>query len=238
MTSSSYNPLGPAHYISPNGGEIPVQNEKRVAVFFATREGHTQQIAERITADLRKHGFDVDLHDVRLPFHFSLDHYSAAVLAASAHSGEHEKEMIQFVKDHRAELTSIPSAFISVSLSEADAQRTAVTSPEHTRFVADVDKMMNKFFDETGWRPEYAKPVAGALLYTKYNFLLRFIMKRISKNAGGATDTSRDFDYTDWADLDQFIDDFAPEIHEARVPVNLSVGNTETQAGERVTCRD
>ncbi len=223
MSSSPYNPLGPAHY-APSDSDMALDSPspRRVAVYYATREGHTQEIAERIIARLRKNGFDVDLHDVRRPLPFSLDNYAAAILAASVHSGEHEKEMVRFVKEHRDQLSSMPTAFISVTLSEADAQRTDATSQEHARFVADVDEMMNRFFEETQWRAEYAKPVAGALPYTKYNFLLRFIMKRIAKKAGGATDTSQDYDYTDWADLDQFIDEFAPEIRSSPSPADLS----------------
>ena len=37
----------------------------RAAVFFATREGQTRKIAERIAADLRARDVDVDIHDVR-----------------------------------------------------------------------------------------------------------------------------------------------------------------------------
>jgi menaquinone-dependent protoporphyrinogen oxidase len=52
-------------------------------------------------------------------------------------------------------------------------------------------------------------PVAGALPYTRYNFLVRFLMKRIARKAGGPTDTSRDYDFTDWAALDRFAAAFA-----------------------------
>ncbi len=55
-------------------------------------------------------------------------------------------------------------------------------------------------------------PVAGALLYTKYNLLMRWIMKRIAAKAGGATDTSRDYDYTDWTDLEVFAGDFGKRV--------------------------
>ena len=36
------------------------------------------------------------------------------------------------------------------------------------QFVADVQKVLDRFFAETGWYPEHVKPVAGALLYTQY----------------------------------------------------------------------
>ena len=213
MSSSPFNPLGPAHYdpVQPELKSVE-QPPKRVGVFFATREGHTQRIAERIAADLRILGFDVDLFAVRRPLPFSLSSYSAAVLAASVHGGSHEKEMVQFVKDHRSELERITTAFLSVTLSEAGAERRDATPIEHAQFVADVDKMLGKFFHETKWHPTLAKPVAGALLYAQYGFLVRLIMRQIAKKAGAATDTSHDYVYTDWVGLDKFVDDLAEQI--------------------------
>ena len=57
-----------------------------------------------------------------LPQGFSLEPYSAAVVAASVHSGKHEKEIVGFVKLHRAELERIPAVLLSVSLSEAGVE--------------------------------------------------------------------------------------------------------------------
>ena len=51
--------------------------------------------------------------------------------------------------------------------------------------------------------------VAGALPYTKYGWLKRMMMKRIVAKAGGDTDTTRDYEYTDWIDLRNFARDFA-----------------------------
>ena len=50
--------------------------------------------------------------------------------------------------------------------------------------------------------------VAGALRYTHYNWLKRWMMKRIVTKAGGNTDTSRDYEYTDWAAVRAFADEF------------------------------
>jgi menaquinone-dependent protoporphyrinogen oxidase len=216
MSSPQYNPLGPAHFSFEKTERKSLgQSPKRVAVIFATREGHTERIAERIADDLRLLGFDVDLLPVRHPIPFNLANYSAAVLAASVHAGSHEKEMVQFVKDHRSELESIPTAFLSITLSEAGAERLNATPAEHAQFAQDVDHMLAKFFKETKWHPLLVKPVAGALLYTRYNYLVRLIMRAIAKKAGAATDTSRDYVYTDWVALDKFTDALAEEIRGA-----------------------
>jgi len=219
MSSSPFNPLGPVHFSSQHPELKTVDRRPaRVGVFFATREGHTQRIAERIAADLRALGFDADLLPVRRAPPFSLGNYSAAVLAASVHAGSHEKEMVQFVKDHRSELEGITTAFLSVTLSEAGAEMRDKTPVEHAQFVADVDGMLGKFFNETRWFPTLSKPVAGALLYSHYNFLVRLMMRQIAKKAGAATDTSHDYVYTDWVGLDKFVDDLAKEIRDSPAP--------------------
>ena len=63
------------------------------------------------------------------------------------------------------------------------------TAEEHARFVADVQGMLNWFFEDTGWHPRRVKPVAGA-----------------------ETDTSRDYEFTDWVALDHFVEEVADEI--------------------------
>jgi menaquinone-dependent protoporphyrinogen oxidase len=56
------------------------------------------------------------------------------------------------------------------------------------------------------------KIAAGALLYTHYNFFIRWMMKRIVATAGGDTDTSRDYEYTDWNDVRAFARDFGASV--------------------------
>jgi menaquinone-dependent protoporphyrinogen oxidase len=187
---------------------------KPIAVLYATREGHTRRIAERVAGNLRARGFDVECKNLRDHDAGAIDFsgFSAVVLAASVHAGKHEREMVKFVKKHRTELQLLPAAFLSVTLSEAGAEMSGMTQEQRARFSADVQKVIDKFFEDTAWRPERVKPVAGALLYSKYNPLVRFVMKRIAKEAGAATDTSRDYEYTDWVGLDRFVDELAEDL--------------------------
>jgi menaquinone-dependent protoporphyrinogen oxidase len=191
-----------------------------VAVFYATREGHTKQIADRIAIDLEQRGYAAECYDVREEAPQNIAGYAAAVLAASVHMGAHEREMVRFVKRHRAQLEDMPTAFISVTLSEAGVEKQDATPEQRATFAADVEKVLNRFFEETGWRPSKVKPVAGALLYSKYSFLIKIIMKRIARKAGAGTDTSRDYDYTDWVGLDRFVDELAEGIRQPPASTN------------------
>jgi menaquinone-dependent protoporphyrinogen oxidase len=189
-------------------------------MFYATREGQTRRIAEHIAITLRARGIPTDLKNLAETPAPDPACYTAIVLAASVHAGRHEPEMLRFVKGHRAELDMVPTAFISVTLSEAGAERVAATPEEHARFVADVQRVLDNFFAAADWHPRRMKPVAGALLYTRYNFLVRFVMRRIAKTVGAETDTSRDYEYTNWAALDKFVGEFCGEIF-ATPPVKV-----------------
>ena len=182
-----------------------------ILVLYASREGHTRRIAEHIAATVRARGLEaIVVNAAQLPQGFSLDSYSAAIVAASVHVGKHEKEIVEFVKLHRAELEQIPAVFLSVSLSEALAEDPAATPEHRAQGAADVQKMIGVFLAETGWHPSKVRAVAGALSYSKYNFLVRFVMKGIAKSQGASTDTSRDHELTDWAALDHIVDEVVP----------------------------
>jgi menaquinone-dependent protoporphyrinogen oxidase len=111
------------------------------------------------------------------------------------HKGKSQREVQEFLKRSASALNTMPAAFFSVSLTEA------ATLPVDR---AVVQPIIDKFLVETGWLPTLRASFAGALKYRRYNFLIRFVMKKIAGQQGGDTDTSRDYEYTDWAAVDQF----------------------------------
>jgi menaquinone-dependent protoporphyrinogen oxidase len=184
----------------------------KVAILYATREGQTRRIAEYLAGAFQAREVRADLINVKDMPDPALD-YDAFIVAASVHIGSYEPEMVRFVKGHRATLESRPSAFVSVSLSAAGIDDPRRTPEQRAAAKRDIDAVVERFQARTGWRPRQVRHVAGAVLYTKYNFLIRFIMKQISKAAGGDTDTTRDHEYTNWAALERFSSSFAGELH-------------------------
>ncbi len=173
---------------------------KKLGILYATREGHTRRIAERTANTVRAHGWLADLFDVaELNEAWAVNGYAAVILAASIHRGSHEREMIQFVKRHRTELERVASALLSVSLTQANAQDRSRQPEVRLQAQKDVQRMLDEFYASTGFRPQRVTAVAGALLYSRYNPLIRYIMKPISKRAGGPTDTARDHDFDELA---------------------------------------
>ena len=66
-----------------------------ILLLYATHEGQTQRIAEHMAASVRAHGLLADVvNAAHIPTGFSLDAYSAAIVAASVHGGHHGKKIV------------------------------------------------------------------------------------------------------------------------------------------------
>lgn len=186
--------------------------QQRVGVFYATKEGHARQVAERVGAALAARALDVTVHDVKdADAAASLLRSTAAVLVGSVHLGKHEPEFIAFAKAHREQLDAMPAALLSVCGAEAGAERGA-TPEVRAKAAAHVEEQLQAFITETGWHPRHVRPIAGAFVFTHYNALVRWVMKRMAKSEGLPTDTARDHDFTDWVALDAFSQSLAEEL--------------------------
>jgi menaquinone-dependent protoporphyrinogen oxidase len=179
-----------------------------VPVFYATSEGQTRKIAERLAIVLAARGLDsraldlasADANAVNWP------HVRGALVGASIHAGGYQHEARTFLRAHAEFLNRIPSAFFSVSLSAAS---------EHATERDVVRRLAESFPAANGWTPSVVVSFAGRLAYTQYGFLKRLIMKRIARKEGGPTDTSRDYELTNWTQVERLADDVAARVREA-----------------------
>lgn len=185
---------------------------KRVGVFYATKEGHAHKVAERVGAALAERTLDIAVHNVNdVDASAVLTRSDAAVIVGSVHLGKHEPQLVAFVKAHRLQLDAIPAAFLSVCGEQAGAEQGS-TPEARAKSAANVSAQLQTFIDATGWHPRHVRPVAGAFAFTHYNALVRWVMKRIAKREGLPTDTSRDYDFTNWTALDDFSRSLAEEL--------------------------
>lgn len=171
-----------------------------VLIAYATTEGHTAKIAEYIAQVIRDHGCEAYLVDIKQARAPELDGYDALIVGASIHMGKHQGYVRDFVRKNRAALERLPSAFFSVSLAFHD------DTPEARKEVA---RYIQEFVQGTGWRPPKLGLFAGALLYTRYGFIKRWIMRKIARDKGSRDlDTSRNYIYTDWDSVKRFAEEF------------------------------
>ena len=181
----------------------------RVLVLFASSYGQTRAIAQAIGARLRDRGHVVEVADSScglscLP---PPDDYDAVVIGSRVEIGKHAKDVVAYARRHRERLAAMPSAFFSVCMAAAGATE------------ADPGGYLARFAADSGWRAPRAIAIAGALKYRRYGWLTRQVMRAIAKRGGHATDTSRDHEYTDWAQVDAFADAVADDLRAAVTPV-------------------
>lgn len=181
-----------------------------ILVAYETGEGQTRNIAEHLATALREHGHDTTTVDLRAaPDDVDPSAHDAVVVGGSIHVGSHGSRLVRFVEHNVAALTSRPSAFFQVSLSAASED------PERR---AEADSYLAALLAQTGWAPDSVASFAGALRYSEYGFLKRAMMRRIAKDATGDTDTSRDYEYTDWAAVERFAAEVAGLVDSGTVP--------------------
>lgn len=169
-----------------------------VLIAYGTTEGQTAHIAEELKHRLEAAGAKVEAVDLQKTQPL-LAAFDRVVVAGSIHMGKYQKEVARFVSATVGVLNGIPSWFVGVSMAEAGGAEAG----GHDTAQAFIDG----FVAEHGWHPRGTLSLAGALKYREYNVITRFIMKRISAKEGRPTDTSRDWEFTDWAAVDRLADE-------------------------------
>ena len=179
----------------------------RILILYGTKYGQTAKITSRVTELLEKNGDIVTHLDAReLSHDVRLDAYDGVIIGGSIIRGRHQPSVRDYVSNHYLILNGMPSAFLSVSGSAA--------SPDE-RGRADARRCAEEFLRVTHWRPAIVETVGGAMAFTQYGPLLRWLMKQISKRSGGPTDTTRDHELTDWSQVQRFVDQFRDIVDQA-----------------------
>lgn len=166
---------------------------KKVLLVYASLEGQTEKIARVLRDHLVQAGSQVTLANVRRPAELAglvPGDYDLLVFGASIHIGKIEKEMVAFINAHAGEIDGKHRSLFIVLMAAAsrDPGRRAASLAHVKKTVAEQLRVP---FDDV-------EMLAGALMYTQYGWLTKWIMKRIARKEGGSTDTSRDHEYTDW----------------------------------------
>ena len=177
----------------------------RFLVVYSTIDGHTRHVAERIALVASRAGHEVntvsaDDGSVDLLIAAS----DAVVIGGGIRYGHYARSLEHAVRANRDAIAARPNGFFSVCLS---AGGHAGARP------ATAWGYVDDFISRTGWQPGRIASFAGALQYSKYNPFIKFMMRLILGVAGGETDTSHDYEYTDWAAVERFGAEMAAAIH-------------------------
>ena len=167
----------------------------RVLILYASIDGQTARIAERMAGVIERAGYTVTLRRAEeMEALWEIDTHEAVIVGGGIRYGKHAEALVERVKATREALEARPNAFFSVSLSAGGPGAKPAEAARH----------LDDFRTRTGWEPQECASFAGALQYSRYNFFLRLMMRFIVGHAGGDTDMSRDYEYTDWDAVDRF----------------------------------
>ncbi|TDB55784.1 menaquinone-dependent protoporphyrinogen IX dehydrogenase [Photorhabdus khanii] len=167
-------------------------------LLYSSRDGQTRKIITRIAENLRRAGQICDLRDLATAETIDLKSYDKVIIGASIRYGHFSSTLKKFAIRHQQQLNKMPTAFFGVNLT---ARKPEKRTPETNMYV-------RKFLLNTPWQPDLCGVFAGALLYPRYCWFDRVMVKLIMKMTGGETDTTKEIEYTDWQQVDHFADDF------------------------------
>lgn len=167
----------------------------KVLIVYGTTEGQTRKIATFLKEETEKLGHQITLSDsTNNPP--APEGYDVVLIGASLHMHKYQSSVTHYIKKNVEVLNRKKCGFFSVSLTAAG---------DDAESWKELGEITTAFINETGWNPLHLEQMAGALLYTKYDFFKKFIMRMIAKNSGGNTDTSDDYEYTNWIKVKAFL---------------------------------
>jgi menaquinone-dependent protoporphyrinogen oxidase len=166
------------------------------ALYYATRDGQSRRIAERIFGRLRESGTLRAPQDLAVtqPAPQELADTSVIVLVAAVRYGKHLPEADRFLAAYRSLASPPPLALASVNLTARKAAKTTATGNAYLRKIIARHRLA----------PALAVAFAGRLDYRRYGWLDRQIIRFIMLLTRGPTDPETSVEYTSWPAVDEF----------------------------------
>lgn len=171
---------------------------KKVAIVYASHDGHTQHISERLCELLNTNNTHATLISIQQFTTSQLADYDFCVFGAPIRYGQHLPEMMHFLTQNQTVLDDKKSAFFSVNLTARKAHR---NTPQTSNYI-------KKMFAKLTWRPDIIEVFAGKINYPIYRFFDKQMIRLIMWITKGPTDAKMIVDYTNW----QQVSDFAQRI--------------------------
>lgn len=167
---------------------------EHVLIAYATTDGHTQRICERLKQVMESLGRQVTVALLADAGALDLPGFDRVVIGASIRYGHHQPLVAEFIGRHQALLESRASAFFSVNIV---ARKPNKNTPE-------TNPYCRKFLKSIAWQPRLTAVFAGKLDYPRYGFVDRQMIRLIMLITQGPTDPKAVVEFTDWAKVETF----------------------------------
>ncbi len=165
----------------------------KILIIYATTDGHTRKICERLQQLVEQQGNQVELLQIDGP-HPDLTQFDKIVVGGSIRYGKHSKLIYEFVEQNQQLLESKPNAFFSVNV--------VARKPEKSQ--PDTNPYLRKFLAQIAWQPKQLAVFGGNLDYPRCGYLDRQMIRLIMWMTKGPTAPDTVVDFTDWDQVEAF----------------------------------
>jgi menaquinone-dependent protoporphyrinogen oxidase len=183
-----------------------------VLLVHSTFHGSTTRIADRMADMIRRRGHLVTSSRAFAAEAIDFSKFDLVILGGPMHAGRYPPGLRELVHDRIDDLRRAKVAFFSVSMSAAGSE--ADREEAHAIAV--------RYLHDVGLHALVIADIAGTLSYTKYNPLMRWVIKRISAGKGGPTDTHHDYELTNWREVENFVDRALAQVKPVAVHSGMS----------------
>ncbi|MFA9488890.1 MULTISPECIES: menaquinone-dependent protoporphyrinogen IX dehydrogenase [unclassified Mannheimia] len=166
----------------------------KTLILYFTTDGQTKKIAERLAETITHEVELISLKDQAVNFAEKIANADQIVIGASIRYGHFSPLVYQFVEQHYVALNQKKTAFYGVNL----------TARKENRNTPETNTYVRKFLAKVKWQPNHAEVIAGALFYPRYKTFDRVMIRFIMKITKGETDTSKEYEYTNWQQVEEF----------------------------------
>lgn len=167
-----------------------------ILIVYASRDGHTRSIAQRMQRRLDAHDLQVRLVDVASAVDLDPSAFQVVAVGGSVVYGKHDPRLGRFLVDNADRMADCRRVFFSVNLIARKPEKQTVEGNVYVR----------KFLDTLPLELDHVEILAGKLDYPSYGFLDRIMIQLTMKFTDGPTDRNTVIDYTDYDQVDRFAD--------------------------------
>ncbi len=185
-------------------------------LFYATRDGQSRRIAERIAGRLAERGIPAVPNDLAaaMPAPQSLAQALLVAVVAAVRYGRPLPEAEQFLAVYRTLRAPPPLVLLSVNL----------TARKPGKDTAEGNVYLRKSIARHRLAPVLAAAIPGRLDYARYGWRDRQLIRFIMKLTGGPTDPRTCVEYTVWSVVDDIALRIA-ELHAGNQPLGQGGDN-------------
>lgn len=189
-------------------------------LLYATRDGQSRRIAERIAGRLAERGIPVQPHDLAAvgPDPAQLQAARLVVVVSAVRYGRTLPEAERFLAGYGALRAPSPLVLLSVNLTARKPGKTTIEGNVYLRKLVVRHRLA----------PALARALAGRLDYARYGWLDRQVIRFIMKLTGGPTDPGTCIDYTPWDVVDDIALQIAALHDHTHVPANAQRPHSPT----------